>query len=102
MILPANYARAGIDLAVSHFTIHDGKPRNISAAPFRDRVVHHALMQIVEPLLESVFLDNSWACRKRKGTHAAVRQYQRWLGGIPMPSKWMWPRILLLLTRTNC
>jgi hypothetical protein len=61
-----------------HFTIHDGKPRNISAAPFRDRVVHHALMQIVEPLLESVFLDNSWACRKRKGTHAAVRQYQRW------------------------
>ena len=60
------------------FTIHDGKPRRIAAAPFRDRVVHHALMQVVEPLFEAVLLPHCWACRKGKGTHGAVRTYQRW------------------------
>ncbi len=33
------------------FTIYERKPRQISAAPFRDRVVHHALMNVVEPLI---------------------------------------------------
>ena len=60
------------------FYVHDRKRRLISAAPFRDRVVHHALMQIVNPILESQFSDHSWACRKGKGTHAAVAQYQVW------------------------
>ena len=60
------------------FFVHDRKPRLISAAPFRDRVVHHALMQVTEPLFESCFSENSWACRRGKGTHGAVKQYQRW------------------------
>ena len=38
------------------FTVHDGKPRLISAAPFRDRVVHHALCNLVEPIFERVFI----------------------------------------------
>jgi len=44
----------------------------ISAAPFRDRVVHHSLCNIIEPIFERGFLDDSYACRKGKGTHAAV------------------------------
>lgn len=60
------------------FYVHDRKRRLISAAPFRDRVVHHALMQIVNPLLETEFSNHSWACRTGKGTHAAVAQYQIW------------------------
>jgi retron-type reverse transcriptase len=55
-----------------HFHIYDGKPRRISAAPFRDRVVHHALCNVIEPIWESRFIYDSYACRKDKGTHAAL------------------------------
>jgi len=54
------------------FYIRDKKLRMISAAPFRDRVVHHALCNIIEPIFERGFLDDSYACRKGKGTHAAA------------------------------
>jgi retron-type reverse transcriptase len=54
------------------FVIHEKKPRLISAAPFRDRVVHHAFCNVVEPLFDRGFLFDSYACRKGKGTHAAV------------------------------
>jgi retron-type reverse transcriptase len=59
------------------FMIRDPKPRLISAAPFRDRVVHHALCNVLEPIFERTFIDDSYACRKGKGTHAAVRRYQQ-------------------------
>ena len=55
-----------------NFRIYDPKPRLISAAPFRDRVAHHALCQIVEPLFERRFIPDSYACRVGKGTHAAL------------------------------
>lgn len=54
------------------FVIREKKPRFISAAPFRDRVVHHALCNIIEPIFDRSFLYDSYACRKGKGTHAAV------------------------------
>lgn len=60
------------------FIIYERKPRLISAAPFRDRVVHHALMNPLEPILEKRFYYHSYACRKGKGTHKAVDQYQHW------------------------
>ncbi|MDJ0805855.1 MAG: reverse transcriptase/maturase family protein [Gammaproteobacteria bacterium] len=60
------------------FTLYERKPRQISAAPFRDRVVHHALMNRVEPLLDRRFIDDSYACRKGKGVHQAVQRYQNW------------------------
>ncbi len=53
------------------------KPRLISAAPYRDRVVHHALTGILEPICERSFLADSFACRKGKGTHAAMRRCQQ-------------------------
>ena len=62
--------------AYTQFTIHDTKKRLISAAPFRDRVVHHALCNIIEPIFEKGFIFDSYACRKGKGTHAAVDRYQ--------------------------
>ena len=40
-----------------HFTIQEPKVRRISAAPFRDRVVHHALMQITWPIFEARMID---------------------------------------------
>ena len=60
------------------FTIYERKPRVIAAAPFRDRVVHHAVMQCIEPPLDLTFIDDSYACRRGKGVHAAVDRYQAW------------------------
>jgi retron-type reverse transcriptase len=56
------------------FTIHDPKPRKISAAPFRDRVVHHALTRVLEPIFEKRFSNNSFACRTGMGTHKALER----------------------------
>jgi len=57
--------------------IHDPKRRLVSAAPFRDRVVHHALCAVIEPIFERGFIDNSYANRKGKGTHSAIAAYER-------------------------
>lgn len=63
----------------STFQIYDPKPRMISAAPFRDRVVHHALMNVIAPLFERSFIYDSYANRIGKGTHRAIRRYQQFL-----------------------
>jgi retron-type reverse transcriptase len=60
------------------FTIYERKPRVIAAAPFRDRVVHHAVMQMIEPPLDRTFISDSYACRRGKGVHAAVDRFQAW------------------------
>jgi retron-type reverse transcriptase len=57
--------------------IKDPKSRMVSAAPFRDRVVHHALCAVIEPIFERDFVFDSYANRKGKGTHAAVDRYER-------------------------
>jgi retron-type reverse transcriptase len=59
----------------SHW-IYKPKPRLISAAPYRDRVVHHALMNVLEPILDRRFHSHSYACRRNKGTHAAADRLQ--------------------------
>jgi retron-type reverse transcriptase len=55
------------------FHIRDPKPRCISAAPFRDRVVHHALMRVLDPVFERYQIGRSFACRRGLGTHRAVQ-----------------------------
>ncbi len=55
------------------FEIREPKPRLISAAPFPDRVVHHALTRILEPVFEKRFSPRSFACRKGFGVHGALR-----------------------------
>ncbi len=58
------------------FTIHEPKRRLISAAPFRDRVVHHALCNVIEPAFERTFIADSYANRAGKGTHRALDRCQ--------------------------
>jgi len=65
--------------AYVNFTIHEPKRRLISAAPFRDRVVHHALCQVIEPAFERGFIDHSYANRVGKGTHRALDTCQQWM-----------------------
>ncbi len=62
-----------------HFYIHEPKRRKISAAPFRDRVVHHAVVRVLEPIFERRFIHDSYACRRRKGTHRAIMRAQHYL-----------------------
>jgi len=57
------------------FILHDnGVERRISVAPFRDRVLHHAIMQQIEPLFEKSFIYDSYANRKGKGTLNALKR----------------------------
>jgi retron-type reverse transcriptase len=58
------------------FYIRDPKKRLVSAAPFRDRVVHHALHNITEAIYDNTFIGDSYANRKGKGTHAAIDKAQ--------------------------
>jgi len=64
--------------AYSSFYIHEPKRRLISAAPFRDRVVHHALCNVIEPIFERSFIHDSYANRVGKGTHRALDRAQRY------------------------
>lgn len=66
-----------------HFTIYEPKVRRISAAPFGDRVVHHALMQIIWPIFEARMIHDSYACRVGKGTHRAIDRCQHFTRGYP-------------------
>ena len=69
------------------FFVNEPKRREISALPFADRVVQHALCAIIEPIFDRTFLPNSYACRKGRGTHIAAieaqaimrRGYTHWL-----------------------
>lgn len=66
-----------------NFFIHEPKRRLISAAPFRDRVVHHALCQVIEPAFERSFIHHSYANRVGKGTHRALDACQHWAKRYP-------------------
>lgn len=55
-----------------NFFIYEPKRRKVSAAPFRDRIVHHALCQVIQPLFERKFIFDSYANRQGKGTHKAI------------------------------
>jgi RNA-directed DNA polymerase len=54
------------------FVITDPKTRTISAAPLPDRIVHHAIMNVLDPIFDARLIDTTYACRRGKGTHAAV------------------------------
>ena len=74
--------------AYHNFYISEPKRRLISAAPFVDRIVHHAIVNVIEPIFEREFVPDSYACRVGKGTHRAlarcrhfVRRYRYYLKG---------------------
>lgn len=66
-----------------YFTIYEPKRRTISAAAFRDRVVHHALIQVIEPVFDPTFIHHSYATRKEKGVHVAREHAQRLMRRFP-------------------
>jgi len=57
------------------FIIRDPKTRKISKSIFRDRIVHHAIVNILEPIFEKVFIYDSYASRKKKGQHRALKRF---------------------------
>ena len=65
----------------TNFYIYEPKQRLVSAAPFRDRVVHHALCQVIEPIWEARFIRADYACRVGKGVHQALDQCHAWVRG---------------------
>lgn len=65
------------------FTVHDPKLREICAAAFPERVLHHAIMNICEPALEKYAIHHSYACRKDKGSRKALSTAQQYAGQYP-------------------
>ena len=63
----------------TYFPIHDPKEREVAVAPFRDRIVHHALVNILEPIYGLRFIFDSYATRKEKGVHKAILRAQQFL-----------------------
>ena len=63
------------------FVIREWKRRVVSAAPFEDRIVHHALCRVIEPIWEARFIHDSYACRVGKGTLAALNRAQHFARG---------------------
>lgn len=61
------------------FSIRDPKSRRIHAPPFRDRVVHHAILAVAGPVFERGAIAHSYACRAGRGQHAALNQAKRWM-----------------------
>jgi len=57
------------------FIIRDPKTRRISASDFRDRVVHHALCNIIEPIFDKIFICDSCANRRKRGTSYAMKRF---------------------------
>ncbi len=59
------------------FVVKKPKFREIFAADFRDRIVHHILVYCLERIFESKFIFDSYACRREKGTHNGVKRLQK-------------------------
>lgn len=64
---------------LTNFIIRDPKTRRISASDFRDRVVHHALCNVIEPIFETNFIHDSFANQKGKGTHKAIKRLEKFM-----------------------
>lgn len=61
----------------SVFMIQDPKERLVYRLPFRDRIVHHAIMNILEPIWVSVFTTDSYSCIKGRGIHGVLKNLKR-------------------------
>ena len=68
------------------FIIYDSKKRQIKAPEFSDRIVHHALLNIIEPIFDRGFIYDSYACRKNKGVHRAVKRLEYFLRSLSVKS----------------
>jgi len=64
------------------FILRDPKTRKISKSDFRDRVVHHALCNIIEPIFDETFIYDNCANRKGKGTLFALKRFEKFRGKV--------------------
>jgi RNA-directed DNA polymerase len=64
------------------FVTERPKHREVHAAAYRDRVVHHLIHALVEPIFEPAFSDASFACRTGKGTHAAAARLHQHMSNL--------------------
>lgn len=62
-----------------HFTLHEPVYRVGAALPFRDRVLHHAIVEVINPCFEPRFISDTYACIKGRGTHAGADRAQSML-----------------------
>jgi len=68
--------------AYSAFTICDPKQRRIHKATVQDRILHHAVFSVLNPIFEPTFIAHSFSCQKGKGTHKAVNALDRMLRSV--------------------
>ena len=68
-------------LPYKEFIAYEPKERLIRAPQFRDRIVHHALVRVLEPIYNKILIYDTYASRKDKGTHAAVDRLTQFLRG---------------------
>lgn len=66
-----------VPLPAHRFFIYEPKKRGIVAACVRDRVVHHALCRVIEPIFDKRFIYDTYACRLHKGALAAIKRFER-------------------------
>lgn len=59
------------------FIIHDPKKREIYRLPFRDRVVHHAIMNILEDIWTPIFISHTYSCIKGRGIHGVMKHLKK-------------------------
>ncbi|PIX74557.1 RNA-dependent DNA polymerase [Candidatus Roizmanbacteria bacterium CG_4_9_14_0_8_um_filter_34_12] len=62
------------------FLVFEPKKRQISAPAFIDRIIHHAILIVIEPLFDKLFIPSSFACQKNKGTHSGMLYIARRYG----------------------
>ncbi len=88
-LLAGSYAMG----AYRSFVVYEPKRRQILAAPFGDRVVQHALLNVLEPIWDASMIEDTYACRPGKGVHVGVARLQRWVRdmakGQPLESVWI-------------
>lgn len=61
--------------SLKRFIVRDPKTRTIHASAFRDRIVHHALLNVIGPIFEKSFIQDSYASQLNKGTHPAIERF---------------------------
>ncbi len=64
------------------FIVRDPKTRTIHSSIFRDRIVHHAIINIIKPIYEKIFIYDSFASRKKKGSHLAVKRFEYFMNKV--------------------
>jgi retron-type reverse transcriptase len=72
-LIKGNYALS----KYTSFKIYKPKERTIKYVNFKDRVLHHAVINIIEPIFDNSFIFDSYACRKNKGTHLAMKRLKK-------------------------